>query len=98
MELLSNEAIQDALNRFPEWELVDEKWLQRKYSFRKYLHGVAFVHQMAVHAQERKHHPHIVIDHTAITVSISTLDMGGLTNVDVEMVEHFDNLFEQAEK
>lgn len=95
MELLSNESVQNALKT---WELVDKKWLQRTYSFQNYLNGVAFVRQVAEFAQEKDHHPHIVIDHTAVTISTSTLDMGGVTDVDTEMAEHVDELFDKAEK
>ncbi|MDN6162291.1 MAG: 4a-hydroxytetrahydrobiopterin dehydratase [Atopostipes sp.] len=98
MELLSDEAIQKALNDFPKWKLVDEKWLQRKYNFQKYLSGLDFVQEVAEYAQEKRHHPVINIDHTTVTLSISSIEMDGLTNLDVEMIEHFNKLFDEETK
>lgn len=98
MELLTDEEIQKALTKLPKWERVDEKWLERKFEFKKYLSGIAFVQEVAEYAQEKRHHPVIIIDHSTVTLKISSIEKDGLTDLDVEMVKEFNQLYEKAEQ
>lgn len=98
MERLSDAAIQEALETFPEWKVVDEKWLQRKYRFKNFLSGISFVTKVGEYAEGKMHHPFISIDYKIVTLKISSWQMKGLTDLDVEMVEHFDELYEAGEK
>ena len=98
MDLLTEEEIQKALTEVPEWERVDEKWLKREFEFNKYLSGIAFVQEVGEYAQEKRHHPVITIDHTTVTLKISSIEKDGLTDLDVEMVREFNKLYEEAEK
>lgn len=98
MERLSEEAIQDALARLEDWKRADEKWLQKKFRFRNFLSGVEFVQQVAEYAEGKNHHPFISIDYKRVTLKISSWQMKGITDLDVEMTEHFDVLYEEMEK
>lgn len=98
MELLSNDAIQEALKELPNWEIVDKKWLERKFKFNHYLSGIDFVNELAKYAEEKIHHPVIIIDHTTVTLRISSIEIGGLTDLDVEMIKHFNQLFKNQNK
>ena len=98
MDLLTEGEIQKALTELPKWERVDEKWLKREFYFNKYLSGIAFVQEVAEYAQEKRHHPMIIIDHTTVTLKISSIEKDGLTDLDVEMVREFNKLYEEAEK
>lgn len=98
MERLSDAAIQEALDQLEDWKLVDEKWLQKKYRFKDYLAGVDFVRQVATYAEEKIHHPFISIDYKVVTLKISSWQMKGITDLDVEMVNHFDALYASAKK
>lgn len=98
MELLSEEAIEKTTKDFPEWKLVEEKWLERDYHFKKYLSAIDFVQKVANYAQKKMHHPIIKIDHTTVTLSISSIEMDGLTELDIEMIERFDKIFSMSEK
>ncbi|HLR02310.1 MAG TPA: 4a-hydroxytetrahydrobiopterin dehydratase [Virgibacillus sp.] len=98
MERLSDKAIEDAVERLDGWNVVDEKWLQKRFRFKHFLSGVAFVRQVAEYAEEKMHHPFISIDYKVVTLKISSWQMKGITDLDVEMVKHFDELYEQTEK
>ena len=98
MERLSDTAIQEALDQLEDWKLVDEKWLQKKYRFKNYLSGVDFVQQVATYAEEKIHHPFISIDYKVVTLKISSWQMKGITDLDIEMVNHFDALYANAKK
>ena len=98
MELLTDDEIKNTLTELPKWERVDEKWLERQFEFDKYLSGIAFVQEVAEYAQEKRHHPVITVDHTKVTLKISSIEKDGLTDLDVEMVREFNKLYEKADK
>ncbi|GAA0437225.1 4a-hydroxytetrahydrobiopterin dehydratase [Lentibacillus halophilus] len=98
MERLSEEQIETELETLPEWKRLDEKWIERRYRFKDFLSGVRFVDQIAEYAESKKHHPFISIDYKVVTLKISSWQMKGLTDLDFEMVRHFDDLYEKASK
>ncbi|MBP1949424.1 4a-hydroxytetrahydrobiopterin dehydratase [Virgibacillus litoralis] len=98
MERLSEKQINKELENLPNWKRLDEKWIERKYRFKDFLNGVRFVDQIAEYAEEKLHHPFISIDYKVVTVKISSWQMKGLTDLDFEMVNHFDKLYDEADK
>ncbi|MGM8214864.1 4a-hydroxytetrahydrobiopterin dehydratase [Bacillaceae bacterium W0354] len=97
MERLTDKQITEELGKLPEWKLVDEKWIRRRYKFKDYLKGVAFVSKVAEYAEDKNHHPNIAIDYKVVTLKISSWEKQGLTDLDFEMAHHFDELYEQSE-
>ncbi len=98
MERLSEEQIEKELEKLPKWKRLDEKWIQRRYKFENYLMGIEFVSKVAAYAEGKEHHPNIAIDYKVVTLKISSWKMQGLTDLDFEMVHHFDELYEQSDK
>lgn len=98
MERLSEEQVTEELKNLSGWMRLDEKWIERKYRFKEFLNGVRFVDLIADYAEEKQHHPFISIDYKVVTLKISSWQMKGLTDMDFEMVRHFDELYESAEK
>jgi 4a-hydroxytetrahydrobiopterin dehydratase len=98
MERLSEEQINKELNDLPEWKRLDEKWVERKYRFQDYLNGVRFASQVAEYAENKKHHPFISIDYKMVKLKMSSWQAKGLTDLDFEMVKHFDEIYEKAAK
>lgn len=98
MRRLSEAEIQEELENLSGWKLVDEKWIQKRYRFKEFLNGIHFVQRIAQYAEEKNHHPFISIDYKMVTLKISSWQAKGLTDLDFEMVKHFDVLYEQGEK
>ncbi|SEP59593.1 4a-hydroxytetrahydrobiopterin dehydratase [Virgibacillus subterraneus] len=98
MERLSEEQITKELANLPDWKRLDDKWIERKYRFKDFLNGVRFVDQIAEYAEQKQHHPFISIDYKVVTVKISSWQMKGLTDLDFEMVNHFDKLYDKTDK
>ncbi|GAB4071961.1 4a-hydroxytetrahydrobiopterin dehydratase [Barrientosiimonas marina] len=96
MERLSEEQIEKELEQLPDWKRIDDKWIGRRYRFNDYLSGVRFVDQVAEYAESRNHHPFISIDYKIVTLRISSWQMKGLTDLDFEMVNHFEELYQQT--
>lgn len=52
MELLSEEQIEQELEKLSNWKRIDEKWIRRRYKFENYLLGIEFVSKVAAYAEE----------------------------------------------
>lgn len=61
MERLTETQIEQELDKLKDRERIDEKWMQRKYRFKNYLAGVAFVQTIANYAEDLQHHPFIAV-------------------------------------
>lgn len=98
MERLSQEEIAVKLQENKNWKLVDEKWITRKYRFRDYLKGIDFVNKVAQASEKAQHHPFISIDYKLVTLKISSWRARGLTTLDFEMADQYDQFYEECTK
>jgi 4a-hydroxytetrahydrobiopterin dehydratase len=77
---------------FPEgWNEVHGA-LQRGYRFGDFKEAVAFVNRLAEAAEQANHHPEIAISWNAVTVRWWTHTKRAITERDVEMARHTDEL------
>ena len=88
---LSKEELEKFRAAHPEWEVVG-KAIQRTYVFKKFLDGIEFVRQVAQVAEKHDHHPDIDIRYTKVTVTLSTHDAGGVTELDVQLASAMDKI------
>lgn len=66
------------------WErLGDTLVLERRFD--TFPDAITFVDAVAREAEARDHHPDISIKYTAVRLVLSTHDVGGLTELDVEL-------------
>lgn len=93
MEKLTEEAIQNKLIGIKNWKLTDGKWIERKYRFQDYLNGIEFVQSVAQLSEQKNHHPFISIDYKLITIKITSWRTKGLTELDFELAQKYDELF-----
>ncbi|MEC5425101.1 4a-hydroxytetrahydrobiopterin dehydratase [Virgibacillus sp. C22-A2] len=98
MERLNEEQIAKEMENLADWKRVNEKWVERRYRFKNYLSGVRFVNEIAEYAEKKKHHPFISIDYKVVTLKISSWQAKGLTDLDFEMAEYFNQLYNKAEQ
>lgn len=98
MKRLTEAEINEQLAKQTDWRLTDEKWIMRKYRFRDYLQGVAFVTQIAEASEEANHHPFISIEYKLITVKITSWNARGLTTLDFDMARQYDEIYDQFQK
>ncbi|RSL30979.1 4a-hydroxytetrahydrobiopterin dehydratase [Salibacterium salarium] len=95
MSTLNNEEIEKKLNELDGWQRADAKTIERGFSFSDFLTGISFVKKIAQHAEDIQHHPHITIDHTSITVRLSTHDQGGITEKDTDSAAVYNRIFDE---
>lgn len=91
---LNEEQIIGNLADSPDWTRKDEKWLTRKYRFPKFMGAIDFVNQVAQISEEHNHHPFISIDYKMVTLTITSWNAGGLTDLDFKIIKVFDSAFD----
>ena len=74
------------------WRQEDES-LVRDYEFKDFAEAMAFVNQVAEIAEERNHHPDILVHGwNKVRLTLTTHDTGGLTDNDHKLAERIDGL------
>lgn len=91
MGKLAEAEIEKKLAGFSEWSLIGDS-LQRTFNFESFVDAIAFVGKVAKLAEKHQHHPDILIRYSKVTLTLSTHDEGGLTELDFEMARHLDKL------
>ncbi|CAH2716131.1 Putative pterin-4-alpha-carbinolamine dehydratase [Neobacillus rhizosphaerae] len=91
---LSEAEINEAVVELTGWKL-DGKFIVKKYRFREFLKGVAFVNAVAELSEEKNHHPFIAIDYKLVTLRITSWNAGGLTDLDVALAKNYDAIYEK---
>ena len=92
---LGEKELKEELSKLSGWEQRDSKWIKREYKFDKYLEGINFAKQIGEYAEKRQHHPTITIDYKKVTLEISSWRAKGVTELDIEMVKDFNEIYEK---
>lgn len=92
-ELIDDDDVAELLKKTPEWE-HEGKEILRVVEFDEYMEGIDFVDGVAEIAEESNHHPDMDIRWCAVTVRLTTHDVGGLTEADFDMAQRIDNLLD----
>lgn len=91
-ERLSDDELQEALGRLEHWELVDGK-LHREFQFENFIDAFGFMTQLALVAERINHHPEWTNVYSSVDISLSTHDVAGISNLDVEFALAADLYF-----
>lgn len=91
---LNEEEITAAVAGLSGWKL-DGKFIVKKYRFREFLQGVAFVNAIAQLSEEKNHHPFISIDYKLVTLRLTSWNAGGLTDLDITLAKNYDTIYEK---
>ena len=66
--------------------------ITKTFEFNSYLDGIDFVNEVANLAEQENHHPDIEIVYCKVTISLTTHDVGGLTEKDYKLAKLIDDL------
>ena len=70
------------------WQLsADQKSLQVCYKFADFKTVFAFMNEMAEAAEALDHHPKLTNSYNRLSISLTTHDVGGLTELDVALAQ-----------
>lgn len=98
MEKLNDEQIEEELAKAEGWKRTDEKWIEKRFRFREFMDGMAFVNEIAKLSEKVDHHPFISIDYKKVTLKLSSWHAGGLTDLDFRLTGQYNELYEDIRK
>ncbi len=84
IELLSDEAISQALATMPDWTRDGDR-IRADFEFPNFVAAFAFMTEVADTAERLNHHPEWSNVYNRVSVVLTTHDAGGLTGYDMEM-------------
>jgi 4a-hydroxytetrahydrobiopterin dehydratase len=94
-EKLERAAVDGALQELDGWTLdVGGKSISRKFDFRNFSEAFGFMTRAALAAEKLGHHPDWSNVYKTVTVTLSTHDAGGLTELDFDLARRMDGFAE----
>ena len=92
-EIKLNEAeIADGLKNLDSW-IRSGDTITRDFKFRNFVHAFAFMTAVALEAEKLNHHPDWKNVYNRLTISLSTHDAGGLTQLDFKLAHNIDKIY-----
>ena len=91
-ERLTGEEIRKELASLQNWDVVDGK-LHRNFKFENFIEAFAFMTKLAIVAERIDHHPEWTNVYSSVSVSLTTHDAGGISNLDIELARAADHYF-----
>jgi 4a-hydroxytetrahydrobiopterin dehydratase len=89
MAKLADADIQERLGKMAGWKQEGEA-IQKVYKLPSFPAAIAFVTQVAFLAEAAAHHPDIDIRYNSVTISLSTHDVGGISEKDFDLASAID--------
>ncbi len=89
--LLRAGEIRSGLRGVPLWRRRGRA-ITRTWTFDGFSPALAFINRVGALAEEMDHHPDIVNSWATVTLSLTTHDAGGLTDLDFALAKQIDSL------
>ncbi|MEK6986888.1 MAG: 4a-hydroxytetrahydrobiopterin dehydratase [Candidatus Thermoplasmatota archaeon] len=90
-KLLSEEEIRARLGEIPKWTRKGRA-ITRTWTFDGFPSALAFINRVGALAEEMNHHPDIANSWATVSLSLTTHDVGGLTERDFVLAKKIDAL------
>lgn len=88
---LTAEEIEEGLDRAEGWSIENGK-LHRDFKFDDFVAAFGFMARVALLAESLGHHPEWFNVYNKVSVDLTTHDVGGLSNLDVELATRINDI------
>ena len=89
---LKGEELDDLRRQVPEWEVVEEHHLRRRFRSKNFREALGFVNRVGELAEEQGHHPNVTFGWGYAEVTIFTHKIYGLTESDFILAAKINEL------
>jgi 4a-hydroxytetrahydrobiopterin dehydratase len=79
---LRGEELDEFRRQVPEWEVVEDHHLRRRFRFKNFREALGFVNRVGELAEEQEHHPDVSLGWGYAEVTVFTRKMAVLTESD----------------
>jgi 4a-hydroxytetrahydrobiopterin dehydratase len=91
VEKMTAQQIETSLNDLSGWELKDDK-LHRQLKFKNFVQAFGFMTQAAIVVEQMNHHPEWSNVYNRVTIDLTTHEVGGISQRDVELAQKINEL------
>lgn len=96
IEQLSPTAAAESLATLSHWTHGKERGsITREFVFTDFAQAFAFMTQIAVQAEKRNHHPEWSNVYNRVNITLTTHDVNGLSQQDIDLARYIDTTFMQ---
>ena len=88
---LNQAQIEQKIQAIPDWQ-QEEQTITRTFKFKNFVESIAFVDKLVEPAEAAAHHPDLEISYNTVVVSLTSHDVGGLTQKDFDLAQTISNL------
>ncbi|MCB2208042.1 MAG: 4a-hydroxytetrahydrobiopterin dehydratase [Bacteroidetes bacterium] len=74
------------------WHIKEHEMLTKEFVFENFKRAMAFVQEIGLIAEQENHHPAICIHYTRVEITLSTHDVGGLSENDFIVAAKIEDL------
>ncbi|OUX70696.1 MAG: 4a-hydroxytetrahydrobiopterin dehydratase [Synechococcus sp. TMED90] len=78
-------------NTLPHWQIESDR-LKREWRFKDFSEAFAFMTRVALLAESMQHHPNWSNVYNRVSIELTTHDLGGLSDLDVQLARSIDVL------
>ena len=89
--LLTSGELNSIKEMIPKWQL-QKKMITREWSFKNFIEAFGFITKVAMLAETMNHHPNIKNIYSKVILQLTTHDLGGLSNKDIELAKAINEL------
>jgi 4a-hydroxytetrahydrobiopterin dehydratase len=89
---LKGEELDEFRRQVPEWEVVEEHHLRRRFRFKTFRESLRFVNEVGELAEEQGHHPDVGFGWGYAEITVWTHKIDGLTKSDFIFAAKVDKL------
>ena len=90
--LLQNEELKELVAKIPEWEIKPHS-IKRDFNFKNFIEAFSFMTKVALICEKYNHHPNWENVYSKVSITLSTHDLGGITNLDQNIASEINNIF-----
>lgn len=82
---LNQTEIRSKLLGLTGWKLVEDKEIKKTFEFKDFKEAMEFVNKVAEESEKVNHHSDINVSYNKVEISLSTHDVGGLSEKDFSL-------------
>lgn len=89
MKKLTEKEIETSLKKLKGWEYIDGS-ITKKYFFKTHNECFGFITRIALLAEKMNHHPNWSGVYNQVTIKLSTHDIKGISELDLEFAKEIE--------
>jgi 4a-hydroxytetrahydrobiopterin dehydratase len=89
---LNNQEIQSKMKEIGTNWVLKEPFIQRDFLFENFIEAFAFMTSVALIAEKLNHHPYWENTYNKVSISLSTHEAAGLTDLDFKFAKEVDKI------